>query len=229
MLIGLDVGGTHTDVVLLSPGGVDRELKIRTDPADLFNTVLTGLEKITAGLDPGNIQRAVFSTTLTTNAIVQNKIPQVGMIVSGGPGINPEFFMTNTHYFCVAGSIDHRGREREPVDTDEITNISEALKNGGIRHIGVVGKFSVRNPAHELRIAQLLTGSVDKIFLGHQCSGSLNFPRRIATTFLNAATYPIHKGFFDSVKKSLEKKGLRVPIHIRPSPSWAMASGSAPE
>ncbi len=50
--------------------------------------------------------------------------------------------------------------------------------------------------------------------MGHQISGNLNFPRRIATTFLNTTIRPIHKKFFEAVKKSLEKKGLSVPIHI---------------
>ncbi|MFC1816766.1 hydantoinase/oxoprolinase N-terminal domain-containing protein, partial [Thermodesulfobacteriota bacterium] len=116
MIIGLDVGGTHTDVVLLSNEGLVNEIKVPTDPANLFGSVLTGLEKVTQGVDPGAINRVVLSTTLTTNAIVQNKFVPVGMVVSSGPGISPEFFRTNSHYFVVSGAIDHRGREIEPVN-----------------------------------------------------------------------------------------------------------------
>lgn len=214
MIIGLDVGGTHTDVVLLGTEGVAKEVKVLTDPSDLFNTVLTSLERITDGIKPDTISRVVLSTTLTTNAIVQEKIPQVGMIVSSGPGIDPEFFRTSSHYFTVSGSIDHRGREIEPVDREEIIKIADRLKKDGIRHIGVISKFSVRNPDHELKINKILNNSFEKVFLGHQISGNLNFPRRIATTYMNAAVYPIHKKFFQAVKKSLGKKGLQVPIHI---------------
>ena len=85
MIIGLDVGGTHTDVVLLGQEGLVRQVKVPTNSADLFTTVLTGLEKITEGIDPARIQRAVLSTTLTTNRIVQKRIPDVGMIVAAGP------------------------------------------------------------------------------------------------------------------------------------------------
>lgn len=214
MIIGLDVGGTHTDVVLMGNEGLVNEVKVPTDPKNLFGSVLTSLEKITAGVDPQKINRVVLSTTLTTNAIVQNKISPVGMIVAGGPGIDPEFFRTNDDYFVVSGSIDHRGREVESVDAGEIRSLAAKLKAQGIRQVGVVGKFSTRNPKHEFLIKEIVKDSVEQVFLGHQVSGSLNFPRRIATTFLNAAVYPIHKTFYEAVKKSLEAKGLLLPIRI---------------
>ncbi|HSO21062.1 MAG TPA: hydantoinase/oxoprolinase N-terminal domain-containing protein, partial [Desulfosarcina sp.] len=71
MIIGLDVGGTHADVVLLGNEGVINEVKVPTDPSNLFQTVLSALEAITADIDPAKILRVVLSTTLTTNAIIQ--------------------------------------------------------------------------------------------------------------------------------------------------------------
>ena len=214
MIIGLDVGGTHADVVLLGNEGVINEIKVPTDPTDLFHTVLTALEKITAEIDAAQIIRMVMSTTLTTNAIIQNKLPKVGMIVSAGPGIDPQYYRTNDHFACLSGSIDHRGREVDPVQEAEIDRIKERFLAEGIRHVGVVTKFSVRNAEQEMAIARRLNGHFEKVFLGHRISGNLSFPRRIATTFLNAAVYPIHREFFEAVKNSLARKGLQVPIRI---------------
>jgi N-methylhydantoinase A len=214
MIIGLDVGGTHTDVVLLGNEGLVRSVKIPTDTADLFKTVLEGVDRISNGIAPDTIERLVLSTTLTTNAIVQGKMPTVGMIVAGGPGIDPEVYRPCDHYHIVAGAIDHRGRETVAVDPAQITGIAEQLAQKGIELVGVVGKFSTRNPAHELAIARLIEPRFKKVFLGHQVSGSLNFPRRIATTYLNTAVYPLHREFYFAVKKSLEQKGLMVPIRI---------------
>ncbi|MCU0591709.1 MAG: hydantoinase/oxoprolinase family protein [Desulfobacterales bacterium] len=214
MIIGLDVGGTHTDVVLLDNAGLLREAKVTTDASDLFHSVLKGLDAVTEGVDAAAIRRIVLSTTLTTNAVIQNTIPAVGMIVSAGPGIDPEHFRTNPHYVCVKGSIDHRGREVEPIRPEEIQAAAEHFRENGIRQVGVVGKFSVRNPAHEIRIGELLGDSFDKVFLGHRVSGSLNFGRRIATTYLNAAVYPIHKSFFDAVTNSLSAKGMHLPLRL---------------
>ncbi len=214
MIIGLDVGGTHTDVVLLNDAGLLREAKVTTDASDLFRSVLKGLDAVTEGVDAAAIRRIVLSTTLTTNAVIQNTLPAVGMIVSAGPGIDPEHFRTNPHYVCVKGSIDHRGREVEPLRPEEIRAAAEHYRRNGIRQVGVVGKFSIRNPSHEIRIGELLGNSFDKVFLGHCVSGSLNFGRRIATTYLNAAVYPIHKSFFDAVLNSLSAKGMHLPLRL---------------
>lgn len=214
MIIGLDVGGTHTDVVLVGRNGLLEEIKVPTDPTDLFRSVLAGLMAITKNRDTQKITRIVLSTTLTTNAIVQNKTQSVGMIVTAGPGIDPSFYRTNAHYFTVAGSIDHRGREIEPINPHEIDDIAAQLKAEGIKQVGVVGKFSVRNPCHELEINRILNPVFDKIFMGHRISGNLNFPRRIATTYLNAAVYPIHQKFYQAVQKSLEAMGLTLPIRL---------------
>ncbi|MEW6670317.1 MAG: hydantoinase/oxoprolinase family protein [Thermodesulfobacteriota bacterium] len=215
MIIGLDVGGTHTDVVLLSnESGLVNAAKVPTDPANLFHSVLAGLEEVTRGIAPGDINRVVLSTTLTTNAIVQNKLEPVGMVVCSGPGIDPELYRCGAHYHVVSGAIDHRGREIKPVNRDEIKTVANRLLQEGVRIVGVVGKFSPRNPAHELAIRDVLKDSFDRVFLGHQISGNLNFPRRIATAFLNAAVYPIHLKFYEAVRKSLDAKGLTLQIRI---------------
>ncbi len=214
MIIGLDVGGTHTDVVLLGEQGIECQAKVPTTHDDLLACVWKGLEAVTLGVAPHEVERLVLSTTLTTNAIAEAKLPPVGMIVAAGPGLDPEAFRTGEHYYSVSGSIDHRGREIQPIEPMEIEAIASKLRKEGVRHVGVVGKFSVRNPKHETQIQQLLGDHFDYVILGHRLSGHLNFPRRIATAYLNAAVYSIHKKFFDAVRRSLKRNGLAIPIHI---------------
>ncbi len=214
MIIGLDVGGTHTDVILLDGRMLVREVKIATDPDNLFQTLIAGLSAVTEGIDPTSIKRAVLSTTLATNLVAQKKLPEVGMVVAGGPGIDPCHFRTNKLYYTVDGAQDHRGREIQALDCIQVQAIGEELKSQGIRYAGVVSKFSVRNPEQEEKMAALLQPYVEKVFMGHQFSGSLNFPRRIATTYLNCAVYPVHKKFFLAVQGALAEKGLTMPIRI---------------
>ncbi len=214
MILGLDVGGTHADVVLLGPAGILRQVKVPTDPDRLLEVVWSGIQQVLQGVPPGEVQRAVLSTTLCTNAIVQNRLAPVGMIVSGGPGLDPRDFSTGDHFFAVSGSIDHRGREIQPIDSSEIEAIRSQLIADGIRHVGVVTKFSVRNPKQELQIQDILGEGFDYVFLGHRISGHLNFPRRMATAYLNCAVYPVYRGFFDAVREGLEREGLTFPIYV---------------
>lgn len=223
MIIGLDVGGTHTDVVLIDKGGVVERVKVSTNEADLFGSVLSGLDGILKVTDPGRIHRIVLSTTLTTNAIVRDRVEPVGMVVTAGPGIDPTLFSTGPDFHLVTGAIDHRGREIHPVDEAEIARVGEQLKAKGIRHVGIVGKFSNRNPQHEMRIGELLAPHVERVFLGHRVSGHLNFPRRIATTYLNASVYPIHRGFFEAVDAALREKKLTAPVHIMKADGGTMS------
>ena len=67
MIIGLDVGGTHTDVVLLDSGGLLKEIKVHTDSQDLFNTVLEGIKKVTSGINPNEIERIVFNSAIPSS------------------------------------------------------------------------------------------------------------------------------------------------------------------
>lgn len=214
MLIGLDAGGTHTDVVLMGDRGPVDTAKVATDPDDLFGTIIEGLDAVTRAADPDAIQRLVLSTTLATNLVVQRKLPPVGMVAAAGPGMDPSNFATNNDFYIVRGALDHRGREIEPLDRESIKAIGEELRDKGIALAGVVSKFSVRNPAHEKAMAALLAPYVDQVFMGHLYSGSLNFPRRIATTYLNAAVFPVHKLFFRAVRASLAQRGLSMPIRI---------------
>lgn len=227
MIIGLDVGGTHTDAVLLSTRGLVSSVKVPTDESDLFHTVLSGLTKLLKDIDPSLVRRIVLSTTLTTNAVVQEKVAPVGMIVSAGPGIDPEHFRTGPHYYPVSGSIDHRGREREPVNLDEIRGVAKSLNRSGISNIGIVGKFSVRNPSHELMIRDVLQTDKNTLFMGHQVSSNLNFPRRIATVHLDASVFSLHRQFFMAVEYSLKEKGLTVPIQILKADGGTMSLSSS--
>ncbi|OGR15543.1 MAG: hydantoinase [Desulfobacterales bacterium RIFOXYA12_FULL_46_15] len=227
MIIGIDVGGTHTDAVLLSSSGIEKKIKEATDSTDLFHTILSCFKKLLEGVDPKKIKRIVISTTLTTNAIVQQDMNPVGMVVSAGPGINPEFFRTGDHYYCVSGSINHRGREKAPVNEMEIEDIAKKMKKAGIEYVGVVSKFCVRNPSHEIVIKRILNKHFKKVFLGHHVSGNLNFPRRIATTHLNAAVFSLHKSFFEAIKDSLMQMGLSIPIHILKADGGTMSLESS--
>src|SRR5512147_2773122 len=98
MLLGIDVGGTHTDAVLVGADGLKAWAKAKTNHADLLASIreVLGLIVPEAGATP--ITRLNLSTTLSTNAIVEGLTEPVGVFVAAGPGINPDSYAFGEHF-----------------------------------------------------------------------------------------------------------------------------------
>ncbi|MGI6386263.1 MAG: hydantoinase/oxoprolinase family protein [Desulfomonilia bacterium] len=209
MIVGIDVGGTHTDAVCIRGRNIIATAKTVTEE-DLVQTIRAAVGALS--INYAGIRRTVLSTTLSTNAITEKKYAPAGMIVSAGPGIDPMRYFFTHDFHLVKGAIDHRGREYVPIDPAEVVRVAEELKKKGITGVGVVSKFSVRNPSHETSIHSLIDKDFEHVSLGHTLSGSLNFPRRIHTTFFNTAVMPVQKHFLQSVRKALVELGIRSPL-----------------
>jgi N-methylhydantoinase A/oxoprolinase/acetone carboxylase beta subunit len=210
MILGLDVGGTQTDTVLIDENGVLIETKTPTGE-DLLETLRMALEKTFTDTDLQQIDRMVFSTTLATNAIVQNQLEAAGMIVSAGPGMDPSWFSVGPSYHAVEGCIDHQGFEAMPLNEKSVREAAGRIQDAHIKALGVVTKFSVHNPAHEIQISDWVGDAFSHVALGHQVSGILNFPRRIATTYLNAALFGLHREFSNALIQIFGEKNLKGP------------------
>ncbi len=214
MILGIDVGGTHTDAVLLENFHVKKKTKIPTNREHLISSLLGVMDEILRDEDLAAIERVVFSTTLSTNAIVQGNIDRVGMIVASGPGLAPEAIQVGDDMRFVSGYMSNRGIEVAPVKKGEIAEAVSEIKASGIRHLGVVGKFSTRNPAQENEIGELTRNDFRHVSLGHRMSGNLNFRRRIATTWLNASIFDLYNRFVAEILEFASRTGLTAPIYI---------------
>lgn len=217
MLIGLDVGGTYTDAVLIDRRKILKKVKIATDPNDLLASLLSALEYLINASGKREITRIVLSTTLITNLIATKQIEPVALVLIPGPGLNPvsySFGIPAT--FVLSGAIDYRGREIEPLNEREIEECLETIKAQDLKRIAIVGKFSQRNNTHERTIADCFARYIPdlQIAMGHQISGRLNFPRRVVTSLLALATQDKYREFFFQVQKVLEKQGIKAPIYI---------------
>jgi N-methylhydantoinase A len=205
MILGIDIGGTHTDAVCIDEKKIISTAKAPTGE-DLVNSIVEVVRSL--GIDYSEVGRVVLSTTLSTNSIIERKFPPTGMIVSAGPGIDPRVYFLTEDFYLVDGAIDHRGREYIPINRNQIVNVAGELKEKGITGVGIVSKFSVRNSAHETMIQSLIDKDFENISMGHTMSGSLAFPRRINTTFFNTAVMPVQARFVESVQQALKKLGV---------------------
>lgn len=221
MIIGIDVGGTHTDGVLVGRTEDELEIKktakIKTNQTDLKKTVLKLLTDLTADQDTTKIKRIVLSTTLVTNIIYEDKYQPVGLILIPGPGLNPEYLKYGEENAVLTGSIDHRGQLVEDVSKKEVKAVLKNFKEQGIKKLAVVSKFSIRNPILEEKIAEIASAeeyNFETISLGHKLSGRLNFPRRVITSYFNTAVSSVHNNFIDSIEKSLKERNIEAEIYL---------------
>lgn len=214
MFVGLDMGGTHTDAVLIDDGKVQRHCKTPTDPEDYLHTVTRALDAVLEGIDTGNVRRLNLSTTVCTNAIVTGRTSPVGLLLEPGPGLNPAELTCGAQNFILSGAIDHRGRPTAPLVATEIAAADAKLQQGGLQHLAIVGKFSTRNPEHELQIQETLSPAYDFITLGHRLSGRLNYPRRVFTAYLNSAVAAIYGVFASAISTYARNRQLPVTPDI---------------
>ena len=224
-VLGIDAGGTHTDAVLITGNGANPRLaaaaKVKTRHNDLPASVREVLAALARELgDAGaaflaEVERVTLGTTLAVNALVQGRADSVGLALSAGPGLDPARFGLGEHVCVVSGGLDHRGVEVSPLQTDELTRRAARWRDEGVAAVACVGKFSPRNPAHERAMgAAAVKASSLPATLGHRLSGRLNFPRRVATAYYNAAVQRLHNDFLDAVEAALADAGIHAATRL---------------
>ncbi len=215
MLIGIDVGGTTTDAVLIENGKVRSTAKVPTEPQNLLESLISALDAVSEGVSPGQLERVVFSTTVITNLIAEGKTDPVALLLVPGPGMNPAGY-NFPDSFILKGAVDYRGREIQVLDEKEVRETAALIKEQGFSRAAVISKFGQRNPAHEKRVKGILEDTVPglKIELGHRTAGRLNFPRRVATTMLATAVKDRYREFVEEIRKALSERKIEAPVYI---------------
>src|ERR1035437_181350 len=215
MLIGIDVGGTTTDAVLIQNGEVCSTAKVSTKPEKILNSLLEALDAISRDISPKQLERVVFSTTVITNLIAEGKTDRVALVLIPGPGINPASYSFPDSFY-LKGAIDCRGREIQALDAAEARKTVNLIRKFGFSRAAIVSKFGQRNPCHEHVIEEIFREIYPDCILelGHKVSGKLNFPRRIATAMLTSSTRARYQKFVEDVITALEKRNITAPVYI---------------
>ena len=214
MLLGLDVGGTFTDAVIIDGHRVVATAKRRTTKDNLMNGIGEALDAVLEGYDTSNIEQVTLSTTVVTNTIVEEKEQVVDLYVVTGPGRNvDDIFPVKPIYF--QGYTDHRGIVVERTPADAVRGIANMVQTrSGTDLAAVSAKFGVRNPQEELSITEELKNIYHAISNGSLLSGSLNFPRRTISAYFNSAVTPVFTVFKKNVEDALSARNIVAPLHI---------------
>ena len=229
--LGVDVGGTHTDLVLLDVASGDLMVeKVSSTPKNPALGVLNGVAKFVArGVKPEAIEFFAHGTTITTNALLEMRGPRVGLFVTKGfravQEVQQQARDGNLFDYFYAKPVpiapqsltreipersDYKGEVLTPLDRDAVRAAARELRDAGAQSIAVCYLFSFMNPAHEEETRRIIREEAPDISVS---ISSEVLPRlrewpRMSTTLLNAYLEPVLVRYIDHLNKGLDEAGV---------------------
>ncbi|HEV7986275.1 MAG TPA: hydantoinase/oxoprolinase family protein [Steroidobacteraceae bacterium] len=221
--IGLDTGGTYTDAIALDgERRVVASAKALTTHWDLSiglaGAVRAVLAKLPEGARREHISLVSVSTTLATNAVVENRFSPICTILIGFDDRMVERSELNRLGAGVIvrarGGHDATGQESEPLDESAVDAAVREF-DSEVEAFAVAAAFSVRNPARERRVRERIRRVSSKpVTCSHELSSRLDAPKRALTAAMNARLTPQIRHLLDALGQVLEREAISAPLMI---------------
>jgi N-methylhydantoinase A len=252
--LGVDVGGTFTDVLLLEETtGTTFRAKTPSTPADQSIGVLNGIAKVCteAGIEPSEIGQVLHGTTVATNAILQGKGARVGLVTTDGfrqvlqiarsfvPGglagwiiwPKPEPLAALENTVEVVGRLAADGSEITPLDEEQARSQLRRLAGAGIEALTVSLINAYANDAHERQIAEWAASELPgiPISISSNVLPEMREYERTLTTVANSYVQPEVSRYVRNLDRSLQDKGISAPLSILRSDGGLVQSAKAAE
>jgi N-methylhydantoinase A len=206
--VGVDVGGTFTDLVAWDTAGRMSSLKVPTTPANPAGGVLNGLAAVARAV--GHCASLAHGTTLVTNAIVERRVGAVGLVTTRGfrdvleigrmnrPHLyridlpaKPEPLVPRRLRAEVGERVGPDGSVLAPLDLAEMPLIIERFRREGVETVAVCLLHSYANPAHEQALRLALAPHFPYVSVSSEINAEFREYERTCTTVLNAAVMPL--------------------------------------
>jgi N-methylhydantoinase A len=191
--IGIDTGGTFTDVVCVDSGsGAMRVTKVVSTPANPAIGLVRGVREIleVAGAAANDVAGLAHGTTVATNALLQGSISGLGLVVTAGfrhlleiarqsvpAGYGNSYFWVKPERIVplhfvreVGGRLNFRGEELRPLDEASARDAARFFRSHGIHTVGICLLHSYANPAHERRVAEIFAEDYPECTLSLSCA-----------------------------------------------------------
>ncbi len=246
--VGVDVGGTFTDVVLVGPRGVFIEKQPST-PGDyglaIVNGVMAALRK--AGEAPDRLDELVHGTTVATNAILEHRGARTALLTTAGfrdlleirrmriPRLydplweKPRPLVERSLRLEVGERIDHTGAVLSPLDEESVRAAVSQLRDAQVEAIAVCLLHSYANPSHERRIGEIVREMLPDAYLSLSCDvlPRIREYERTSTTVVNAFIGPLMDRYLGQLEAHLTEQNARPHVLIMQSGGGVMTARSA--
>ncbi|MGK9185350.1 hydantoinase/oxoprolinase family protein [Priestia filamentosa] len=239
-MVGVDVGGTFTDVTLVdSDKGSIKNHKVPSTPKDPSHAIMTGIEQILEmnSIPFNEVEYLAHGTTVATNALIERKGAKTALIVTKGfrdlleiarqtrPHLydlfkeKPETVIPGDLRFEVEERLYADGSVRTPININELRKVIEHLKEKEVTSIAVCFLFSFNNPIHEKVAVEEIKRLFPEVYVSasHQIVPEFREYPRISTTSLNAYLGPVMKTYMENFQNSVHSVGIPVDPYITQS------------
>ena len=215
--LGIDAGGTYTDVVLY-----DFQAAAVVDKAKALTTKWDYTIGINEALDAlnspalGEVDLVAVSTTLATNAVVEGLGQTVGLLIMPPYGLYDEGDIPHRPLAVIDGQLEISGEHRRPIDADQVRRVGrEMIEHRGVGAFAVAGFASHDNPEHEQQVKAILRSEFGlAVTCGHEVSETLNYRVRAVTAALNARIIPCLESLLEHVQESISRRGIAAPCMV---------------
>ena len=247
--VGIDIGGTFTDAVILAENGELHIAKVLTRIDDRAAGFLNALDQVCerGNSRPQELEFLSHGTTTATNALVENTLASVGFVTNLGftdmleigtqqrhstYGLrtpNPPAIVPRDRCFGVTGRLDAQGRELQPVDPDQVRSVAAELRDAGVEAIAVCLLFSFKDPKHEQHVAEILREELPDtpISISSDLAPEIREYVRASTTVLNAALLPLVGKYIADIEAGLKKADVTTPLYLMQSNGGLTAASVA--
>jgi len=240
MRLGVDVGGTNTDAVLMDGTEVVAWAKRPTSSSvsrGVAATINAVLEK--AGIEGREVSCVMIGTTQFANALVQRRgLQEVGVIRLASPSGEALPPMTGwpadicrcigETVFLLPGGYEFDGREISAFDEKRVRDAARALKRRGVRAAAITSVFGPVNPAMEKRAAAIIRNEDDGIAITTSSAiGRIGFLERENTAILNAALSQLAGEVIASFQAALRNLGMTVPLYVSQNDGTLISAAQA--
>jgi N-methylhydantoinase A len=229
--LGVDVGGTHTDLVLYDPDGQTVAVeKVASTPADPSLGVLEGLRRLCAvGVQASAIEFFAHGTTVTTNTLLQMAGARVGLLITAGyrgvQEVQTQFregspfdtrfrrlppLVPQSRTYEIPERVDYEGRVLRPLDRDAVCAAARALRAEEVESIAVCYLFSFMHPAHEQETRAILQAEYPEchVSLSSEVLPQIREWPRLSATLLNAYLEPALLRYLTHLRDGLRAAGV---------------------
>ena len=217
--LGIDTGGTYTDAVLLNDADqVEASAKVLTNHQDLVSSIRNVLDTLPQWR-LRDTRLVSLSTTLGTNAVVEGRGTPACLLLAGYNETQVRRarlhdLVAGGHCVLLAGAHDAAGNETEPLDLATAEKMIRHHRDQ-VTAFGISGMFSVRNPAHEIALRELVLLETDlPVTCGHELANALDAPRRAVTVAFNATLVSYIDRLIRSVQQTLNEHAINAPLMV---------------